>query len=153
MRPARPVTPRRRARRSSWADQRHALVRVTCPFRSTAAAQRARFGWCLGLGVPEDGLPLVVRYLGPPGDYNSPYPVVYRMQDFGRQPVVGDWRGWPVWRDGSGGRVSWDSSVTLSVRDWRGGCQSGDYEIDFDSVAVGRFKSDASTDTFRCSGS
>ncbi len=111
-----------------------------------------------GVGVTvsrlrQTGFQLEVRYLGPPGNFKAPYPVVYRTTVLPRDLSLTTG---PVGVGPSGGSTpgaAWTWSGRLDPGDWRGGCQSGDYEIDIDWDAGGAFSIDVSTDYFQCTGS
>lgn len=97
------------------------------------------------------GFQLEVRYLGPPGNYKSPYPVVYRTTVLpgDMSSTTGSVGVGPSGRTGVG-PTAWSWSGRLNPGDWRGGCQRGDYEIDMDWDAGGTFSTDASSDSFHC---
>lgn len=102
---------------------------------------------------PKRSFKIEVRYLGPRGDYlQGGYPVVYRMDVSADSLSQGTGGVGPSGAMGPGGKVSWDWSGTLSVSDWKGGCKSGDYEIDWDFGTSKDFRIDTSTDTFSCTG-
>ncbi len=101
---------------------------------------------------PRRGFKLEVVYLGPPGDFSSAHPV-YRTHVSADSLSPGTGGVGPSGAMGPGGHVSWDWSGTLSPRDWPGGCQGGDYEIDFDFGTTRDFRVDTSSDYFHCSGS
>ena len=82
-------------------------------------------------GSNKYGIRVRVRYLGPRGDYISPYLVVYQTHI----AATGVARIW---------------SHTLHPDQWRGGCRRGDYEVDYDSYDGNRFVFGGSSDNFLC---
>jgi hypothetical protein len=100
------------------------------------------------------GFQLEIRYLGPPGNWKAPYPVVYRttVSPGAMSSTSGSVGVGPSGRSGPG-PAAWAWSGRFTPADWRGGCQSGDYEIDLDWDVAGAFGIDTSTDSFRCTRS